>query len=198
MTDQQSHPTTFGSIHDYLKRVNGETADLGIPWRNKGQQNKASEAASDTTKPSKTKLPEADEQDRSSTNEAQIEKEPQVKEPKAKKKRTKPYTPQGAGKTTHSKRPSVLSESKGKKSSIKTDGSFEERIEAFDQMKEKGWRHHIFIPNDVYNALQLAYGERRLSAFFTVLAREFIATHKEDMKQRIALRINLLSDSTDQ
>jgi len=65
-------------------------------------------------------------------------------------------------------------------------------------MREKGWRHHIFIPNDVYNALQLAYGERRLSAFFTVLAREFIATHKEDMRQRIASRINLLSDSTDQ
>ncbi len=54
MTDQQSHPTTFGSIHDYLKRVNGETADLGIPWRNKGQQNKASEATSAKVNEEKT------------------------------------------------------------------------------------------------------------------------------------------------
>ena len=198
MTDLQSHPMTFGSIHDYLRRANGETAVTGIPWRNSGQQqneetkdstSKTEDTDSDTAKSeAKPKLGD----DKGETQHSNKEQSLSLKEP---------TTPASSNRkpSSRTKRKAVVSDSKPTpKVQTKISGSFEQMIEDFDQMKEAGKRHQFFVPDDVYNALQLTYGERRISAFFTVLAREFIAKHKEGMKQRIASRINLLSDSTDQ
>jgi DNA mismatch repair ATPase MutL len=189
---------TFGSIHDYLRRANGETAVTGIPWRNNGQQQneetkdstaKTEDTDSDTPK-SEVKPKYGD--DKGEAQNSNKEQPLSLKEP---------TTPASSNRkpSSRTKRKTVVSDLKPTpKAQTKISGSFEQMIEDFDQMKEAGKRHQFFVPDDVYNALQLTYGERRISAFFTVLAREFIAKHKEDMKQRIASRINLLSDSTDQ
>lgn len=196
MTDLQSHSMTFGSIHDYLRRANGETAVTGIPWRNNGQQQ--NEEAKDST--AKTEDTDSDTpkneakpkhgDDKGETQNSNKEQSLSLKESTAPaSSNRKP--------SSRTKRKTVVSDSKPTpKVQTKISGSFDQMMEDFDQMNEAGKRHQFFIPDDVYNALQLTYGERRISAFFTVLAREFIAKHKEDMKQRIASRINLLSDST--
>lgn len=198
MTDQQSHPTTFGSIHDYLKRVNGETAATEFPWKSTGQQQNE-EAKDSTAKTEDTDSDTPKNEAKPKHGDGKGETQNSNKEQSLSLK--EPITPASSNRkpSSRTKRKAVVSDSKPTpKAQTKINGSFEQMIEDFDQMNEAGKRHQFFVPDDVYNALQLTYGERRISAFFTVLAREFIAKHKEDMRQRIASRINLLSDTTDQ
>lgn len=198
MTDQQSHPTTFGSIHDYLKRVNGETADLGIPWRSKEQPkadgNKVSAAkpeatASDTTGTEPKQEPKAENTDGThSTGKGQTSS---VKE------QSPTSAPRDEGRKTIPKRKKSVTEPLSMQTEkSKATGDFDQMVESFDYTKESGRRHQLFIPDDVYNALLLTYGERKISAFYCALARRYIAMHKEDMRQRITSRTNLLLDNT--
>lgn len=79
----------------------------------------------------------------------------------------------------------------------RTKGSykeFEKHVNAFDLQQESGRRHMVFIPEEVFNALQLTYGERKISAVYAVLARTHIATFKDDMRQSIAGKSSLLAE----
>lgn len=196
MTDQQSHPATFGSIHDYLKRVNGETAATEFPWKSTGQQqNEETKAPTVKTEETPSNSPKREEKPKQGGDMADVQTSGKELSSSLKEPSTSP-TPSNKITSSRTKRKTVVSDSKQtQKAQAKISGSFDQMIEDFDQLKEVGKRHQFFVPDDVYNALQLTYGERRISAFFTVLAREFIAQHKEDMKQRIASRIHLLSDS---
>lgn len=199
MTDQQSHPATFGSIHDYLKRVNGETAATEFPWKSTGQQqNEETRVPTAKTEETPSDSPKREEKTKQGDDMADVQTSSKEPSSSLKDPSTSPAS-SNRKPSSRTKRKAVVSDSKPTpKAQTKISGSFEQMIEDFDQIKEAGKRHQFFVPDDVYNALQLTYGERRISAFFTVLAREFIAKHKEDMRQRITSRINLLSDSTDQ
>lgn len=197
MTDQQSHPTTFGSIHDYLKRVNGETADLGIPWRSKEQPKatgnkvsatKSEAIASETTGKESKQEPEV---------EIKVETHSTGKEQTSSaQEQSSTPAPRDTGRKTSTTRKKSGSEPTRQTGKSRSTEGFEQMVESFDYTKESGRRHQLFIPDDVYNALQLTYGEKKISAFYCALARQYIAMHKEDMRQRITSRTNLLLDKT--
>jgi hypothetical protein len=198
MTDQQSHPTTFGSIHDYLKRVNGETADLGIPWRSK-EQPKVERDNVPATKSGTTALKTTGKESmQESENEINDETTSPDKDQTLSIQEQSPTpAPRDEGRKTTPKRKKPVTEPLSRQTEKpKTTGDFEQMVENFDYTKESGKRHQLFIPDDVYNALLLTYGERKISAFYCALARRYIAMHKEDMRQRITSRTNLLSDNT--
>lgn len=76
-------------------------------------------------------------------------------------------------------------------------GSFkdiESNIESFSQKEENCQRHMIFLPTELSSILYYAYGERRLSAVISVIVREHIETFKNDIRQKIAEKSNLLME----
>lgn len=76
-------------------------------------------------------------------------------------------------------------------------GSFkdiESNIESFNLKEEKCQRHMIFLPTELSSILYYAYGERRLSAVISVIVREHIETFKNDIRQKIAEKSNLLME----
>lgn len=66
------------------------------------------------------------------------------------------------------------------------------KIEAFCYGNESGHRHMVFLPDDVYATLETVYGSNRISAILTALARTYIERNKEELRQLIATRTNLL------
>ena len=64
--------------------------------------------------------------------------------------------------------------------------------ESFSYAMEKGHRHWVFLPDEVFATLETVYGSNRLSAVFTALARVFIDANKEELRRLIAHRTNLL------
>lgn len=80
------------------------------------------------------------------------------------------------------------------------NGSFkdiENLIINFDIKKENCRRHWIQLPKDVAALLYYAYGEKRLSATLSVIAREHIKNFKNDIRQKLAERNNLLDKQKD-
>lgn len=65
-------------------------------------------------------------------------------------------------------------------------------IETFCYGNESGHRHMLFLPDDVYATLETVYGSNRISAILTALARIYIERNKEELRQLIATRTNLL------
>jgi hypothetical protein len=66
------------------------------------------------------------------------------------------------------------------------------QIESFSYTVEKGHRHYVFLPDEVFATLETVYGSNRLSAVFTALARAFIYANKDELRRLIAHRTNLL------
>lgn len=76
-------------------------------------------------------------------------------------------------------------------------GSFkeiEENIKSFSLKEENCQRHMIFLPTELSSILYYAYGERRLSAVISVIVREHIDNFKNDIRQKIAEKSNLLME----
>ena len=70
----------------------------------------------------------------------------------------------------------------------------ESNIESFNLKEEKCQRHMIFLPTELSSILYYAYGERRLSAVISVIVREHIDNFKNDIRQKIAEKSNLLME----
>lgn len=76
-------------------------------------------------------------------------------------------------------------------------GSFKEigdRIDNFDPKAEDSKRHWVYIPAKVAAILYFAYGERKLSAVLSTLAKDHINTFKGEIKEIIDERSDLLSE----
>lgn len=76
-------------------------------------------------------------------------------------------------------------------------GSFKEigsRIDNFDPKAEDSKRHWVYIPAKVAAILYFAYGERKLSAVLSTLAKDHIENFKDDIRQIIVERSDLLSE----
>lgn len=104
-------------------------------------------------------------------------------------------------KTEQAREPKVKKESSDKKSkqSVRQyrKGSFKEigsRIDNFDAKAEDSKRHWVYIPAKVAAILYFAYGERKLSAVLSTLAKDHIDNFKDDIRQIIVERSDLLSE----
>lgn len=90
------------------------------------------------------------------------------------------------------------SDKKGKQSVRQyRKGSFKEigsRIDNFDAKAEDSKRHWVYIPAKVAAILYFAYGERKLSAVLSTLAKDHIEDFKDDIRQIIVERSDLLSE----
>lgn len=76
-------------------------------------------------------------------------------------------------------------------------GNFKEigdRIDNFDPKAEDSKRHWVYIPAKVAAILYFAYGERKLSAVLSTLAKDHINTFKGEIKEIIDERSDLLSE----
>lgn len=76
-------------------------------------------------------------------------------------------------------------------------GSFKEigdRIDNFDPKAEDSKRHWVYIPAKVAAILYFAYGERKLSAVLSTLAKDHINTFRGEIKEIIDERSDLLSE----
>lgn len=76
-------------------------------------------------------------------------------------------------------------------------GSFKEigdRIDNFDPKAEDSKRHWVYIPAKVAAILYFAYGERKLSAVLSTLAKDHINRFKGEIKEIIDERSDLLSE----
>lgn len=81
---------------------------------------------------------------------------------------------------------------KARKSAFISKEDIQSQIESFSYTVEKGHRHYVFLPDEVFATLETVYGSNRLSAVFTALARAFIDANKEELRRLIAHRTNLL------
>ena len=177
MTDNSSQPMVFGDIHELLRKVNGES-EPAYMWqsdKNKDgiRQEEPSEASEGPSKDTGKKVkPYSKSQPRKSKSP------PQPTKPVGDKEKTVEKT--GA------KKLSVKSSVPPSKDDLQS------AIETFCYGNENGHRHMVFLPDDVYATLETVYGSNRISAILTALARTYIERNKEELRQLIATRTNLL------
>ena len=167
----------FGDIHELLRKVNGEseTAYMWQSDKNKDEirQEEPSEASEGPSKDTGKKVkPYSKSQPRKSKSP------PQPTKPVGDKEKTVEKT--GA------KKLSVKSSVPPSKEDLQS------KIEAFCYGNENGHRHMVFLPDDVYATLETVYGSNRISAILTALAKTYIERNKEELRQLIATRTNLL------
>lgn len=212
MTDGTSQPMVFGDIHELLRKVNGESKPVYM-WqseKNKEEikQEEPSKAPEKPSKDSGKKLAkvtkdrtegETDEKESSDCLTATVrekgkdlEVKPNNKSQPRKSKSPPQHTKlaadkdEKAGEKTGEKRPSGTGFVPPSKDNLQS------KIEAFSYGNENGHRHMVFLPDDVYATLETVYGSNRISAILTALARTYIERNKEELRQLIATRINLL------
>lgn len=117
--------------------------------------------------------------------------EPGLKE-KPRKSKAKPL-PSKTEREEDGKTTEVVKERpKAKTSALPSQKDIQSQIESFSYTVEKGHRHYVFLPDEVFATLETVYGSNRLSAVFTALARAFIDANKEELRRLIAHRTNLL------
>ena len=167
----------FGDIHELLRKVNGES-EPAYMWqsdKNKDEirQEEPSEASEGPSKDTGKKVkPYSKSQPRKSKSP------PQPTKPVGDKEKTVEKT--GA------KKLSVKSSVPPSKEDLQS------KIAAFCYGNENGHRHMVFLPDDVYATLETVYGSNRISAILTALAKTYIERNKEELRQLIATRTNLL------
>lgn len=167
----------FGDIHELLRKVNGES-EPAYMWqsdKNKHEirQEKPSEAPEGPSKDTGKKV-----------------KPYSKSQPRKSKSPPQPTKPVGdKEKTVEKTREKKLS---GKGSVPPSQDDLQAAIETFCYGNESGHRHMVFLPDDVYATLETVYGSNRISAILTALARTYIERNKEELRQLIATRTNLL------
>ena len=177
MTDNSSQPMVFGDIHELLRKVNGEseTAYMWQSDKNKDEirQEEPSEASEGPSKDTGKKVkPYSKSQPRKSKSPPQPTKRVGDKEKTVEKTGEKKLS--------------------GKGSVPPSKDDLQAAIETFCYGNESGHRHMVFLPDDVYATLETVYGSNRISAILTALARTYIERNKEELRQLIATRTNLL------
>ena len=193
MTDGTSRPMVFGDIHDLLRKVNGES-EPAYMWQSdkQGEEMKPEtsqmvsekQKSSDKEEPSSAERPEPDK-DQIPSDDSNPEEKPIKK--KAKPPPSKSTSPKEAPVTDNG-----VEKPKARKSSFISKEDILSQIGSFSYTIEKGHRHYVFLPDEVFATLETVYGSNRLSAVFTALARAFIDANKDELRRLIAHRTNLL------
>ena len=194
MTDGTSQPMVFGDIHELLRKVNGESEPAYMWQSEKPKEEVKPEEPSPASeqqgqKNGKEKSPSKENLE---TDKEQIPvAEPGQKE-KPRKSRVKPPPPKTEREEERKAAENVKEIPKAKISALPSKKDIQSQIESFSYAMEKGHRHWVFLPDEVFATLETVYGSNRLSAVFTALARAFIDANKEELRRLIAHRTNLL------
>ena len=194
MTDGTSQPMVFGDIHELLRKVNGESEPAYMWQSDKPKEEVKPEepsqaAEKQSQKDDKEKCPSTE--DSETDKEPSIETEPGQKE-KPRKKKTKPPPSKSASQKEAPITDNGAEKPKSRKSAFISKEDIQSQIESFSYTVEKGHRHYVFLPDEVFATLETVYGSNRLSAVFTALARAFIDANKDELRRLIAHRTNLL------
>ena len=193
MTDGTSRPMVFGDIHELLRKVNGES-EPAYMWQSdkQGEEVKPEthemvseeQKSSDKEEPSSAERPKPDN-DQTPSSDSNPEE-------KSRKKKTKPPPSKSASQKEAPITDNCAEKPKARKSAFISKEDIQSQIESFSYTVEKGHRHYVFLPDEVFATLETVYGSNRLSAVFTALARAFIDANKEELRRLIAHRTNLL------
>lgn len=188
MTDRSSGPMVFGDIHELLREVNGESEPV-YSW--KSQRN--SEDLREENKQETRKNDAREDTKHETKDEAKFDAKLEARSDAKLDARSdaKFEAKNGVQKKPESSKRPV---GKRKSSSEIPQSQFLNQVASFDQSRQPGKRHMVFIPDDIFNALQLAYGDRNISAVYAVLARNHISKNKEEMRRIISDRSNLLTE----
>ena len=193
MTDGTSRPMVFGDIHELLRKVNGESEPAYMWQSNKqGEEVKPEthEMVSEEQKSSDKEEPSSAERPKPDYN--QTPSSDSNPEEKPRKKKTKPPPSKSASQKEAPITDNGAEKPKSRKSAFISKENIQSQIESFSYTVEKGHRHYVFLPDEVFATLETVYGSNRLSAVFTALARAFIDANKEELRRLIAHRTNLL------
>jgi len=193
MTDGTSRPMVFGDIHELLRKVNGES-EPAYMWQSdkQGEEVKPEthemvseeQKSSDKEEPSSAERPKPDN-DQTPSSDSNPEEKPR-------KKKTKPPPSKSASQKEAPITDNGAEKPKSRKSAFISKEDIQSQIESFSYTVEKGHRHYVFLPDEVFATLETVYGSNRLSAVFTALARAFIDANKDELRRLIAHRTNLL------
>ena len=193
MTDGTSRPMVFGDIHELLRKVNGES-EPAYMWQSdkQGEEVKPEthemvseeKKSSDKEDPSSAERPKPDN-DKTPSSDSNPEEKPR-------KKKTKPPPSKSASQKEAPITDNGAEKPKSRKSAFISKEDIQSQIESFSYTVEKGHRHYVFLPDEVFATLETVYGSNRLSAVFTALARAFIDANKDELRRLIAHRTNLL------
>lgn len=193
MTDGTSRPMVFGDIHELLRKVNGES-EPAYMWQSdkQGEEVKPEthemvseeQKSSGKEEPSSAERPKPDK-DQTPSSDSNSEEKPR-------KKKTKPPPSKSASQKEAPITDNGAEKPKARKSASISKEDIQSQIESFSYTVEKGHRHYVFLPDEVFATLETVYGSNRLSAVFTALARAFIDANKEELRRLIAHRTNLL------
>lgn len=187
---------SMGSIKDLLMQTKNSESEP-MSWRRSGNDNKEDDNKTDIDSLNNGKDKEA-EKETAAKEDKKSELRPAVPSPpnsetakdtsnmvQEKPKATKPQTKSNQGDSPKEVEP-ARQHKKGSYNDI------ESQIINFDIKKENCRRHWIQLPKDVAALLYLAHGEKRLSATLSVIAREHIKNFKNDIRQKLEERSNLL------
>lgn len=187
---------SMGSIKDLLMQTKNSESEP-MSWRRSGNDNKEDDNKTDIDSLNNGKDKEA-EKETAAKEDKKSEPRPAVPSPpnsetakdtsnmvQEKPKATKPQTKSNQGDSPKEVEP-ARQHKKGSYNDI------ESQIINFDIKKENCRRHWIQLPKDVAALLYLAHGEKRLSATLSVIAREHIKNFKNDIRQKLEERSNLL------
>lgn len=193
MTDGTSQPMVFGDIHELLRKVNGESQPAYMWQSDKPKEEVKPEEPSQapeqrSQKDDKEKPPSTDNLE--TDNEQKPVAESSQKE-KPRKSKAKP-SPSKTEKEDEKVAEKVKERSNAKISALPSKENIQAQIESFSYAIEKGHRHWVYLPDEVFVTLEIVYGRNRLSAIFTALAKAFIDANKDELRQLIAHRTNLL------
>lgn len=194
MTDGTSQPMVFGDIHELLRKVNGESEPAYMWQSEKPKEEVKPEEPSPASeqqgqKNDKEKPPSKENLE---TDKEQIPvAEPGQKE-KPRKSRVKPPHPKTEREEERKAAENVKEIPKAKISALPSKKDIQSQIESFSYAMEKGHRHWVFLPDEVFVTLEIVYGRNRLSAIFTALAKAFIDANKDELRRLITHRTNLL------
>ena len=194
MTDGTSQPMVFGDIHELLRKVNGESEPAYMWQSDKPKEEVKPEEPSTASeqqgqKNDKEKPPSKENLE---TDKEQMPvAEPGQKE-KPRKSRVKPPPPKTEREEERKAAEDVKEIPKAKISALPSKEDIQSQIESFSYAMEKGHRHWVFLPDEVFVTLEIVYGRNRLSAIFTALAKAFIDANKDELRRLITHRTNLL------
>ena len=194
MTDGTPQPMVFGDIHELLRKVNGESQPAYMWQSDKPKEEVKPEEPSPASeqqgqKDDKEKPPSKENLE---TDKEQIPvAEPGQKE-KPRKSRVKPPPPKTEREEERKAAENVKEIPKAKISALPSKKDIQSQIESFSYAMEKGHRHWVFLPDEVFVTLEIVYGRNRLSAIFTALAKAFIDANKDELRRLITHRTNLL------
>ena len=177
MTANSPQPMVFGDIHELLRKVNGES-EPAYMWQ------------SDENKDGIRQEEPSESPEGPSKDTAKKVKPYSKSQPRKSKSPPQPTKPVGDKEKT-------VEKTGAKKLSVKSSvppfkDDLQSAIETFCYGNESGHRHMVFLPDDVYATLETVYGSNRISAILTALARTYIERNKEELRQLIATRTNLL------